>query len=67
MSTYTTSFSFEPVIEGSHIRVTVRVGAEGSRAKCGDLLMRPYEWDLLRLTLNPAPGSPIVIRPLVTG
>lgn len=49
------SFSFEPTIEGVHARVVVRCGPAGSRALCGELVMRAQEWHLLRWLLATTP------------
>lgn len=49
------SFSFEPVVEGTHTTVTVRCGPDGSRALCGSLTMRNGEWSLLRWLLATTP------------
>lgn len=49
------SISFDATHEGAHVRVVVRAGVAGSRALCGELLMRPGEWSLLRWLLATSP------------
>jgi hypothetical protein len=49
------SFSFEPSSLGTHTKVVVRCGPDGSRALCGELTMRTEEWYLLRWLLATTP------------
>lgn len=55
MSAQPISFSFEPRQDGGHVRVVVRCGPAGSRALCGELVMRSGEWSLLRWVLATTP------------
>lgn len=55
MGAQAVSFSFEPRHEGAHVRVVVRCGPDGSRAHCGELVMRSGEWSLLRWLLATTP------------
>lgn len=55
MANQPVSFSFEPVLAGAHVQVTVRCGPDGSRALCGTLTMRSGEWSLLRWLLASTP------------
>ncbi len=49
------SFSFTPEQRGAHVHITVRCGPEGGRGLCGELVMRPGEWSLLRWLLVTTP------------
>lgn len=54
------SISFEPDVRGAHAFVDVRGGVAGSRALCGTIVMRTYEWHLLRWLLD---GNPPIETP----
>lgn len=66
-----TSILFDARMDGGHVRVKVRAATRGltvqvdhSRALCGELVMKPEEWLLLRAVLAEAetPGPLWMLR-----